>query len=346
MNIKKVSCFLHGKEFIGIDTHVFKICCKKCVELNLENREANLVSNVKDNVQHETNDEANEESGNIVECSKHEGTRGIFFCDDCNEFLCKACFANDHRTHNSNMPKVISINLKDMLSQLIFSLKELNIDETLKNMQELNNRLKSQRKESSVKNSSLQNKIQLSLKEKSCLIVNTYYDLFGGLDKESDGVTQRLDAVIKKIHKSINSLTEYIKKVETSQSDQSICMQHKEMKNTLIIIRKFIEDSNHFLKVKILETKDRIQENTAIMFNNLEKFTKNQQIFENSVTSSIISGITSQSIRIRRYVKFDMMCKYYKTSSLIVKSSRAISLVGLGICGLYPMKVIKKVSEL
>jgi len=71
------------------------------------------------------------------------------------------------------------------------------------------------------------------------------------------------------------------------------------------------------------------------MFERLGKYYKKQNIFETSVLSSISSGITSQSIRLRRFIKFSMMCKYYKTSSLVVQVNKAISLVGLGICGLY-----------
>ena len=45
MNISKVFCFLHGKEFIGLDTHIFKLICKKCIDMNVENREVYLCTN-------------------------------------------------------------------------------------------------------------------------------------------------------------------------------------------------------------------------------------------------------------------------------------------------------------
>lgn len=340
MNIQKVTCILHGKEFLGIDTLKFKICCKKCIELNLENKESNLTKN--ENIKKEI---IIEESVQEIYCSKHQGEKALFFCDDCNDFLCNSCFANGdcRKNHYSNMPILISKNLKELVSQLISSLNEIHLEETLKIMQELNNKIKNEKKDCTSKNSLLKINIVKALKEKSSFIIQNYIDLFGGFDKECEDVYQRVEAYTKKINKNIYEVSDYLKTVENYKSDLRICLSQNDKKNSLLNIKKFIEDSNHFFKVKILDTKERISHKSKEIKNVIEKYSKNQQTFENSVVSSIISGITSQSIRIRRFIKFDMMCKYYKTTSLVLKTDRAISLVGLGLCGLYPMKVIKQV---
>ena len=71
----------------------------------------------------------------------------------------------------------------------------------------------------------------------------------------------------------------------------------------------------------------------------IEKFYKEISLYRNSVISSVSTGISSYSFKVRRFTKF---CKcgirYFKNSSVVFKSYSQISLIGFNICGLIANK--------
>ena len=100
-----VNCRIHGKTHLNIDKDKFKVYCRAC----------------KDKGEHTKNleicqlEEEEEFGDDEIECDNHPSSKGKFYCDDCRIFICKVCFANDHRSHNSNLLAEISVNFKKIL---------------------------------------------------------------------------------------------------------------------------------------------------------------------------------------------------------------------------------------
>ena len=116
-SINSVYCKYHNKTYLKLDQNTFEIVCEKCLE------EGN-----KSQLEIDTNI-SSENSENIYDtefnCYKHNEVKGSFYCDECKEFICKMCFAEEHRKHKCHLPEVIR---KEFIEQL---------DESLNNSSEL-----------------------------------------------------------------------------------------------------------------------------------------------------------------------------------------------------------------
>jgi hypothetical protein len=76
-----------------------------------------------------------------------------------------------------------------------------------------------------------------------------------------------------------------------------------------------------------------------------EKLQKNVEIYENSVSNTIISGIPNICMRVRRFRKYYYSAtKYYKTNSICMMTSHTINLVGFSLCGLFLNKSTASLS--
>jgi hypothetical protein len=340
MNISKVFCFLHGKEFIGLDTHIFKLICRKCIEMNIENRDIYLYTN-KDKPKQENNAINKESNQDSPDCVKHSNEKAIFYCDDCKDFICKTCFASDHRSHNSTTNKILAETLRKTLKKDLGTLHSLHLDEPLKVLIEIGKKIKEMKYQADSKNDNLRESIMSSLKIKMKSTIKSFNELNKGVDIDLQNLEERVVCLIKNINKNIRTISDGIQIMNLAASDYLKCKFHKEFQQKLKSINQSLEELNHFFNDKLINKMQKIGIKSPLITESFHKFIKDLQTTEFSIISSIQSGITTQSIRLRRFVRYNLMCRYYKTSSLEVNVNKPLTLVGLGLCGLLEHSVQK-----
>jgi hypothetical protein len=326
-----ITCKVHKKEFITVDTLKFKVTCSKCKE----NGDKNKYLEIKYN---ESKDSDGEDED--IECHVHSNTKGTFYCDDCQVFLCKLCFANEHRTHKSNLPSDIAISYRKDLKEIMGSISQVKprIDESLKCISEIDKKIKGIRETSINRMKGLVAKINSIIKSKYDNVLVQFESTFEGMDVEVENVYKRLESLQKKSIKNINDINEIFNYLESHQhlSSLELCEYKKNKTAVIHEIQKMLEDSKNFLNFKIENTKNKANSKLKDYNKYTEKFFKQNKIYEKSVLNSINTGISSSSLRLRRFNKFSKkVYEYYKTSSLLCKVNTPICLVGFGLCGLY-----------
>ncbi len=340
MNITKVFCFLHGKEFIGLDTHIFKLICRKCIEMNVENRDIYL-STYKDKPKQENNTINKDSDQGSLNCVKHSNEKAIIYCDDCQDFICKTCIASDHRSHNSTTTKISAESLQMTLKKVLGTLQILHLDEPLKALIEIGKKIKEMKNQANDKKDSLSESIMNSLTVKIKSTIKSFNELNEGADIDLHNLKEKVICLIKNINKHLRTISEGIQILNLPVSDFFKCKFHKEFQQELISINHSLEEFNHFFHDKLITRMHKIGSKLPLIRESFQKFLKNLQTTEFSIISSIQSGITSQSIRLRRFVRYNLMCRYYKTSSLELNVNKSLTLVGLGLCGLMEHSVQK-----
>lgn len=284
--------------------------------------------------------ENNSSDDEEIECHTHSNSKGVFYCDDCSIFLCKLCFANEHRTHKSNLPIDISNDFKTSIKDLItnVSIMKPKIEDSLKVISDIDAKIRDIREMSIKRMKDLVSKIGSIIKNRYATITNQFELIFEGLDEEIENVYKRLESLQKKAYKFVSDLNDIILVINGSSLKDSIAIcEYKKSKSTVISeIVKLLEDTKTFLNYKIENTKTKARSKIALFEKFIDKFNKEVNIYEKSVMTSIITGISSSSIRLRRFSSFSKKgLKYYRTSSILLKTTAPICLVGFGLCGLY-----------
>jgi hypothetical protein len=355
-----VSCKRHGQVFIGVDTKKFRLTCKKCQDLGVK---VELDFSERDNLSEIINVPKSPEDE--VFCNSHSEEKGNFYCDDCKVFICKSCFSNDHRKHNSNLLTYISTLFKNNLKDISDEVQKLQprIENSLEEMSEKNKKIKKIRDETLKIVKETVNKINSVCKIKFDNLSKESLKIFLGLDIEVENLNNRSLGLQKKVIKYINELNEfsnYINKIE-NQDDNNLELENSPLQRGLEIceyrkskaslfneIKKILDESNNLLNYKTPNIKAEVKSKLEYFSKEIQSFNKNLKIFQNSVMTSISMGIKNYSILLRRFPKFQRKgFKYYKTSSLIIKVDQPVFLAGLGLCGLYvsSMKVADSHSE-
>jgi hypothetical protein len=338
-----VSCKTHGRIFIGVETGRFRLICKKCVQNGLTGHDLEMiVSNIDEEsqAQEEIENENEDELG--IECHTHPEVQGTFYCEDCKVFLCKICFGNIHRKHNSNLPKHMANSFKDYLKLCIDEMKLIKpkIDEGLERVKFINVQMKDMKEHSVKKVKNSGDKI-LSVHNKTIKNFNEYFStkIFEGLDSEIDSINIRLSGLHKKACKFFSEIEEVSKKInkEIVQGDPVAICEYKQSKATLIKeILKVINDSSNLLNFKIEKITKLVNSKLNIFFKNVETLVKSTKTYEKSLQCSISSGLTNNSFVLRRFKRFSHGgLKYFKQSAVFIKVDSEVFIVGLALCGLY-----------
>lgn len=326
-----ITCKIHKKEFITVDSLKFKVTCSKCKDNGDKNKYLEITyTDIKDS----------DEEEDMIECHVHSNTKGTFYCDDCQIFLCKLCFANEHRTHKSNLPCDIAVSYRKDLKEIMesISLVKPRIDESLKCLTEIDKKIKVIRETSINRMKGLVAKINSIVKSKYDDVLVKFESTFEGMDSEVENVHKRLESLQKKSIKNISEINEIFNYLDSHQylSSLELCEYKKHKTGIIHEIQKMLEDSKNFLIFKIENTKNKANSKLKDYNKYTEKFFKQNKIYEKSVLNSINTGISSSSLRLRRFNKFSKkVYEYYKTSSLLCKVNTPICLVGFGLCGLY-----------
>jgi hypothetical protein len=325
-----INCKVHGKSFIGVDTAKFSLVCHQCQQ---EGRKGNFLE-----YQAETPEEEEDED-NDYKCNDHPDVPGIFYCDDCKYFLCKLCFANNHRTHYSNIPSLLGEEFKTKIKDLIekYNLAKPKIEEAYNGIVTIYNNIKKNRDESIKRVRDMITNVSNINKNINENLIEKLKQKFMGLDIDIEDAYNRLVLMSKKINKFLTELEDIARHSKNLQSDPvGLCAYNKSKAAIFNEIKILMRDSKQMLDYKIESLKAQIKENIETFKKQLAFTNKQTTIFEKSILTSINAGTSNSSIVLRRFTKFSSKgLKYYKTSSVLVKVNKGAFLSGIGLCGLY-----------
>ena len=331
-----VYCGLHGKKSLSLNSKNFQIFCNAC--LSGLNKQDDGTNNLK----------VMDAETQMVSCYKHASEEALFYCDDCAEFICKSCFATDHRLHSSSthefIVKTIKSNLDSTVSQL--NLLKKNVEDNIQSMQELNNYFISNKKNFNGYMKDVHEKISKNLESKSKEFTEEIESIFNGIDFEVENSTQRLENNKKKVNKILNEFQSMLKEVESINSEKKVCLFKQEKDQYILENKKFLTDLNYFLKENLEKTKEKSKKEMENFSKKCHKFQRNTSIYENSVINTISSGIPNICMRIRRFKNyFPTNTTMFKTDSVCMLTSHTINLVGFSLCGLLDISAIDRLTK-
>ncbi len=340
-----ITCKKHGKIEIGIDTKTFKLVCKRCME------EGSVEENIFNNCKEENHsEELNINDFTIDEdmCESHSSEKVIYYCDDCKEPLCRNCIST-HKGHNTMLP----VNLKEDLLRIfkddISKLQKIQpkIEESLKSIGEINNQIRglNSKMRSQISNSSVN--LDRILKERLKGNALEFQTMFNGVDSDVEEAYKRLSLVQKKCVRLLKEIAEIENTMKTQKSSVKICAYIKKVSNDTVEAKKVIAESHGFLGTKIKQLKKRGEEELKRFKKEIELSLKKENIYEKSIANSVLTGATSQGIRLRRFFKYTIEdLVYFRTSSVFMSVNKSICLSGLGICGLLISKKVERSLKL
>ena len=169
----------------------------------------------------------------VLECHVHSNQKGIFYCDDCKYFLCKLCFANEHRSHRSNLPIDIAKEFKDNLTDLILSVNDVKpkIEESLKTISDLDSKIKGVRESSMKKLKDFIIKISGIMKNQNENNFVKFESIFEGLDTEIENIEKRLEGLLKKANKYITDFNEIKINLKAENNNEIAICEYRKKKN-------------------------------------------------------------------------------------------------------------------
>jgi hypothetical protein len=344
--LKRVRCSIHHGEqpnYLSIDPKTFQVICSLCAKEGLKSKKKNLIivdpdlSNTE-----ELNDEKNitmpEEEDSNHFCFKHKTEPSLFYCEECSQFICKTCFATEHRGHSSSTFDLISEVIKEKVNKLYEDLESLN-----KALEESNDALEEKNKYFEDKKQNFKNNLEnvnqhitKALEDKATEYNNQIESFFNGVDKEVESNLNKLEIKRKTANKMYEEFKKMQNDIEQIDDDHKICLYKKEKDETIKENRQFLFDIKTFLQDQLTQTKERVEKEETNFKEKCESLKKNMDIYESSVISTMKSGIPNICSRIRRLCKYSLeKSKYFKTDSLCMIVSQSINLTGFAICGLF-----------
>ena len=346
--INSVNCKLHQKSFLKIEQNTFEVICEKCIEegnksqLEINPETNNLLQNNKNIIKE---DEFN--------CYKHEDKKGSFYCDECKEFICKFCFADEHRKHKCHLPEMIKKELIENIQESINFSSELTpiFNESVIDIKKIHDNLKKQKDDieknpqNAIKIITVNNENQVNkMKEKIKNImmgidINIHDNLvnFNLIKDKSKKFSDILDTILNDINN----------KNKFDNNNFFFCQYHKNKSSILNEITNYIKTSLNFINNNLKNSDIKFEENKEKIENSLNMMSKEISNYEKSCISSILTGRQNRSIILRRYIHFSHNeIKYFKTSVIEFASNNNIFLTGLSLCGLYFKKKKKSIPSL
>ena len=336
-SLKLVICKLHKKEFLKLDSNNFEIVCVKCIEEGKESK-LELINN-------------NDSEENNYNCYKHHESKGSFYCDQSKEFICKMCFAEEHRTHKCHLPEIIRQEFEQNVQESINFWSQLNpvLDENINNIKKIYENLKKQKNDLNtipqntlkVINNNNTNQIDILMektKNKFFGIDNEIHDNYMTFNMLKHKTKQYLE-VLKKINEEINN-------DEKFKTNYDLCFYHNEKSNILNEIFNYINSSLNFINIRLYNSNNKFDENKEKIENSLNLMNKEINNYEKSCISSILTGRENRAIILRRYIHFSHNeIKYFKTSIIGFASNDNIFISGISLCGLYIKRKKNKTNQ-
>ena len=334
----RIRCSIHHgmkSNYLTLDKKTFQVLCSLCLEEGVTPKRKNLII-VDPNVA-SLDSLIKDEEENAHHCYKHNDEVSLFYCEECGQFICKTCFATEHRNHSSSTFDLIVNEIKNKNIKLVENLNELNkkIDESQDTIENLNKFYISEKENFKNNLNKVQNNLNKVLDDKANEYKEQIESFFNGVDNEVELNVQKLEANRKKAQNMLEEFSKMKKDVELIKDDKKICIYKKEKDNTILDNKQFLSDIENFLKDQLNKTKEKVINEEDSFKSKCENLKKNISIYENSVINTIISGIPNICNRIRRFRKFtNLKSKYFKTDSLCMLCSNSINLAGFSLCGL------------
>lgn len=329
-SINNIKCKKHGVDYLNISKSNFTLVCSKCIDEDITEFDFEFGDSP---ISKPTIEE--------FECYTHNKKKASYYCDDCKQFICKLCFADEHRKHKCHLPEHISKEFKEYIDKTIDNVKELKpvLEGSLEEVKQIYTRLKDQKDDTlKIPDTSIQN---IAVKNEAQMTVfnQKFESKMNGVDKEIEDDTARHNKIKEKTMKYLQDFEEYnktIKNEDKKLSNMRICQYHKNNLDKFKEVSEFISNSLNFLKNKLQHTISNAKESKTQLLNDIQLLNKSLTMYENCTVSSILTGQANNSVLLRRFLRFvHNDVKYFKITSLIVKVNSPIFLTGLSVCGLY-----------
>ena len=334
-SIKFVTCKQHKKSYLRIDPNNFEVVCEKCLEEGKQSQ-LELITNL-------SSDEENE-----FKCYTHNESKGSFFCDECKQFICKMCFAEEHRKHKCHLPEIIKDEFVQNVKDSINLSSELNpiLEENINDIKKIHENLKKQKSDTMLIPQNTLKVISNNNATQIDLLMKKVNEQFMGIDKEIQdnySTYNMLKDKNKKYSEILKEISEEINKEKYNNNNFDLCGFHKDKSKLLNEILNYINSSFNFINIRLTNTNNRYDENLEKIENSLNLMSNEISNYEKSCISSISTGRENRSIILRRYVHFaHNEIKYFKNTIIGFASNNNVYLVGLSLCGLYIKKNKKK----
>ena len=246
--------------------------------------------------------------------------------------------------HKCHLPEIISEEFKNYINDSITNAEKLKpvLDNAIDEVSHISSNLKVQKNEiikvpsTSISNINFNNKNQIEE------FLNKFTILLDNLDNDVNNDCERHSKIKDKIQVYIKELDEISKKIkneDNSLNNFQLCIYHKKSKEKITEIFNFITNSFNFLDNKLVSLIEKCEKTKPTLLNDITLLNKSLSNYENTSMSSILTGQASNSILLRRFLRFiHNEIKFFKNTSLIVKSNSQIFLSGLSICGIYISK--------
>ena len=352
--LKRVQCSIHHGEkqnYLSIDPKTFQIICTLCEKEGLKSKKKNLIivapelSNVEES--NINNNQENEQSNHF--CYKHQTEPSLFYCEECAQFICKTCFATEHRNHSSSTFDLISDVIKEKINKLHEDLENLNTTlEKNKNSLEKKSEYFDNKKKTFQQNLDTVNQhISNALNEKSAEYETQIESFFNGVDKEVELNLTKIEIKRKESAKMYEEFKKMEEEISQINDDHKVCLYKKEKDEIIQENNKFLTEIKGFLQDQLSQTKERVEKEEKNFQEKCDNFKKTIDVYESSVLSTLNSGIPNICSRVRRLYRYSYeKSKYFKKDSLCMIVSQNINLTGFALCGLYfeqdqPIKTYK-----
>ena len=352
--LKRVQCSIHHGEkqnYLSIDPKTFQIICTLCEKEGLKSKKKNLIivapelSNVEES--NINNNQENEQSNHF--CYKHQTEPSLFYCEECAQFICKTCFATEHRNHSSSTFDLISDVIKEKINKLHEDLENLNTTlEKNKNSLEKKSEYFDNKKKTFQQNLDTVNQhISNALNEKTDEYENQIEAFFNGVDKEVELNLTKIEIKRKESAKMYEEFKKMEEEISQINDDHKVCLYKKEKDEIIQENNKFLTEIKGFLQDQLSQTKERVEKEEKNFQEKCDNFKKTIDVYESSVLSTLNSGIPNICSRVRRLCRYSYeKSKYFKKDSLCMIVSQNINLTGFALCGLYfeqdqPIKTYK-----
>ena len=344
--LKRIRCSIHHgqtKDYLSIDPKSFQIICTLCEKDGIKSKKKNLIlidpelSNAEESLKEDDLNNLKEKEDSNHFCYLHPTEPSLFYCEECAKFICKSCFATEHRNHSSSTFDLISDVIKEKINKLYSELEELNssLEENKASLEEKNKYFEDKKKSFNQNLESVNQHISNALNDKSAEYKSQIESFFNGVDKEVEFNLTKLEIKKKDSTKIYEEFKKMKNEINEINDDHKICLYKKDKDTLIQENRQFLFDIKDFLQEQLNQTKERVEKEESNFKEKCDNLKKNIDIYESSVLSTMKSGIPNVCSRARRLCKYSSeKGKYFKKDSLCMIVSQNINLAGFALCGL------------
>ena len=334
-SIKLIKCKIHNKDYLKLNKNNFGIICQKCIDNGNESQL--IIINEFDSDEYKYN------------CYKHYESKGSFYCEECKTFICKMCFAEEHRRHKCHLPEIIKKEFTQNIEECIDYSSKLSpiLNDNINNITKIFENIKKQKKDIMVIPQNTLKIISNNNYNEINSLQNKIFEKFLGLDKEVNENYVSFNIIKDKTQKYLEQLKTINDKINNNENNPkfNLCDYHREQTNLLNEILNYINSSFNFINIRLKNTNNKLEENKEKIENSLNLMNKEISNYEKSCISSILTGRENRSIILRRYHHFSHNeIKYFKNTIISFAANDNIFISGISICGLYKKK--KKIKNI